>query len=163
MALEPSADERGWFARTWCAREFAGAGLESRLVQCSLSSTPRRGTLRGLHYQATPHAEAKLIRCLRGAIFDAIVDLRPGSPSYRKTFSAELSAANRLALFVPAGCAHGFQTLTDDCEVWYQMSEDHHPESVRGIRWDDPAFAIAWPVLPPILSARDAAYPDFAG
>jgi len=162
VGLEPREDSRGFFARTWCAREFAAAGLETRVAQCSLSVSLRRGTLRGLHYQAAPHQEAKLIRCPRGALLDVILDLRPDSPAFRQHFSVELNQHNRLALYVPTGCAHGFQTLEDDTEIWYQMSEFHHPESARGIRWDDPAFGILWPVMPPILHERDAAYPDFA-
>jgi len=114
-----------------------------------------------MHYQAHPHEESKLIRCVRGAILDVIIDLRPESPTFRQHFSVELSNANRLALYIPRRCAHGFQTLEDDTEVWYQMSEFHHPESARGVRWDDPAFAIAWPITPPILLPRDAEYPDF--
>lgn len=131
------------------------------MAQCSLSASFKRGTLRGLHYQVHPHEETKLIRCIRGAILDVIVDLRPESPTFRRHFSVELTQPNRLALYVPTGCAHGFQTLADDTEVWYQMSEFHHPESVRGVRWDDPAFGIEWPIAPPILLPRDAAYPDF--
>ncbi len=131
------------------------------MAQSSLSSNFRRGTLRGIHYQAAPHEETKLVRCVRGAIFDVIIDLRPESPTFRRHIAFELSHRNGLALYVPRGCAHGFQTLDDDTEVWYQMSEFHHPESARGVRWDDPAFGIAWPIAAPILLPRDAAYPDF--
>jgi dTDP-4-dehydrorhamnose 3,5-epimerase len=161
VAPEPRTDSRGFFSRTWCAREFAAAGLEFQVAQCSLSSNARRGTLRGMHYQAHPHEETKLIRCVRGAILDVIIDLRPESPTFRQHVSVELSHPNRLALYIPRGCAHGFQTLEDDTEVWYQMSEFHHPESACGVRWDDPAFGIAWPIAPPILLPRDAEYPDF--
>jgi dTDP-4-dehydrorhamnose 3,5-epimerase len=161
VAPEPKADGRGAFARTWCAREFAAAGLATAVAQSSLSTNIRRGTLRGMHYQAAPHEETKLVRCVRGAIFDVIIDLRPDSPTFRRHITVELSHRNALALYVPQGCAHGFQTLEDDTEVWYQMSEFHHPESARGVRWNDPGFGIAWPIAEPILLPRDAAYPDF--
>jgi len=160
--VEPLADERGLFARTWCRREMESRGLDSELVQCSVSFNAKRGTLRGMHFQTRPHEETKVVRCTRGAVFDAIVDLRPTSPAFRRWFGAELTAENRRALYVPKGCAHGFQTLVDDAEVLYQMSEFHHPESARGARWDDPAFAIAWPdVAQRTISDRDRAWPDF--
>ena len=159
---EPREDHRGFFARTWCQREFAAHGLEQRLVQCSVSFNRRRGTLRGMHYQAEPHAEAKLIRCTRGAIWDVALDLRPGSPSFRQHVAQELTGAHRVALYIPEGVAHGFQTLVDDTEVLYQMSEFYAPEAQRGVRFDDPAFAIPWPLPEPILLARDRTYPDFA-
>jgi dTDP-4-dehydrorhamnose 3,5-epimerase len=158
---EPREDNRGFFARTWCQREFAEHGLDPRLVQCSISFNRRRGTLRGVHYQEAPHAEAKLIRCTRGAIWDVALDLRLGLPTFGQHFAVELSAENRAALYIPEGCAHGFQTLVDDTEVLYQMSEFYAPESGRGLRFDDPAFAIPWPVPDPILLDRDRAYPDF--
>jgi dTDP-4-dehydrorhamnose 3,5-epimerase len=161
VALEPHEDERGFFARVWCAREFADHGLDARLVQASMSLTLRRGTLRGMHWQAAPHEEVKLVRCVRGAIHDVILDLRPGSPTYLQHVSAELTAANRLALYIPRGFAHGFQTLEDDTEVFYQMSDFYEPAAARGARWNDPAFGIAWPVTAPILHPRDAGYPDF--
>lgn len=145
IELEPIVDERGFFARSWCATEFAAHGLNPRLVQCSVSFNKRRGTLRGMHYQVKPHEEAKLVRCTMGAIYDVLVDLRPASAGYRKWFAVELSVANRRMVYCPEGVAHGFQTLTDDAEVFYQMSELHHPESARGLRWDDPAFGIEWP------------------
>ena len=165
FVVEPERreDERGFFARTFCAREFAERGLESRVAQCSVSFNPRRATLRGLHYQAAPHAEAKLVRCTRGEIFDVAVDLRPDSPAFRRHLGLILSAEDRRMLYVPAGCAHGFETLTDDCEVFYQISEPHTPEAARGVRWDDPAFAIPWPLPPAVISERDRAYPDFEG
>jgi dTDP-4-dehydrorhamnose 3,5-epimerase len=156
-------DERGFFARTWCAREFAERGLNAALAQCSTSYNARCGTLRGMHYQAAPHEEAKLVRCTRGAIHDVIVDLRPGSATYCRWFAAELTEANGVALYVPEGFAHGFQTLADRTEVLYQISEFHAPQASRGVRWDDPAFAIEWPRTEArIMSARDGAYPDFA-
>jgi dTDP-4-dehydrorhamnose 3,5-epimerase len=165
FVVEPEyhEDHRGFFARTWCAREFAAHGLSTRLAQCSVSLTKRRGTLRGLHYQAAPYAEAKLVRCTAGGVHDVIVDLRPTSPTYRRHLAVTLTAGNRKALFVPQGFAHGFQTLADETEVFYQISAFHSPDHARGIRWDDPAFAIAWPLDDPIVNDRDRAYPDFAG
>jgi len=162
LDIAPSADERGFFARSWCCEEAAAHGLNPRVVQCSISSNVRRGTLRGLHYQAAPFAEAKLVRCIAGAIYDVIVDLRDGSPTRLRYFGVELSAANHRALYVPEGFAHGFLTLMDGSEVFYQMSEFYHPEGARGLRWNDPAFGIAWPAAPAVISPRDAAYPDFA-
>jgi dTDP-4-dehydrorhamnose 3,5-epimerase len=162
---ERHEDERGYFARTFAIDEFAARGLDTRVDQCSTSFNARAGTLRGLHYQAAPHGEAKLVRCTRGAIFDVAVDLRAGSPTYLRWSAAELSADNGRALFVPEGCAHGFQTLLDDSEVSYQISTPFVPDAGRGVRWDDPAFAIAWPPAPPhgrTMSRRDAEYPDFA-
>ena len=142
--IEPERfeDERGFFARTWDTGEFEQRGLNGRLVQCSISHNGHRGTLRGLHYQAAPHEEAKLVRCTAGAIFDVAVDLRPDSPTYTRWFGVELSADNRLALYIPEGCAHGFLTLADDSEVMYQISELWAPDAARGVRWDDPAFRI---------------------
>jgi dTDP-4-dehydrorhamnose 3,5-epimerase len=156
---EPAGDERGFFARTWCRQEFEAHGLDPGLAQCSVSWNPARGTLRGLHYQAAPHAEAKLVRCTRGAVHDVALDVRRGSPTFGRWVAAELTADNRRMLYVPEGVAHGFQTLVDGSEVFYQISEFHHPESVRGVRWDDPRCAIEWPVQPAILSPRDAALP----
>jgi dTDP-4-dehydrorhamnose 3,5-epimerase len=155
-------DERGFFARSWCQEEFASRGLNSRLVQCNISGNLRKGTLRGMHYQAAPSAEAKLVRCTRGSIFDVALDLRPDSPTYKQWTAAVLTAGNHLMLSIPERCAHGFLTLEDDCEVFYQMSEFYHPESARGVRWNDPAFGIEWPGKAEIISARDASYPDFA-
>ena len=160
MELEPVSDDRGFFARTWCAEEFARLGLNSKLAQCSISCNTRRGTLRGMHYQAEPYAEAKLIRCCSGAIYDVIVDLRPSSPTYCKWAAAELTSANHKMLYVPEGFAHGFQTLTDHTEVFYQISTIYRPEHACGVRWNDPAFGIEWPVSSPILSARDRAFTD---
>jgi dTDP-4-dehydrorhamnose 3,5-epimerase len=160
--LERREDERGYFARTWCQHEFARAGLSAAFVQGNLSYTLRRGTLRGLHWQARPHAEDKLVRCTKGAIFDVIVDLRPDSPTYLRHIGVELDDADGRALFVPKGFAHGFQTLRDHTQVFYQMTAYHEPDAARGARWNDPAFRIRWPIADPILHPRDATYPDFA-
>jgi dTDP-4-dehydrorhamnose 3,5-epimerase len=161
--LEPERleDERGFFARSWCAREFGQRGLATRLVQCNVSFNKRRGTLRGMHYQAAPHQEAKLIRCTRGAIHDVIIDLRSDSPTFRRHVAVVLDADNRRMLYVPEGMAHGFQTLEDDTEVFYQMSEFYAPDHARGVRWDDRAFGIRWPEAERTISARDRSYPDF--
>jgi dTDP-4-dehydrorhamnose 3,5-epimerase len=161
VELEVVSDERGFFARSWCAEEFQAHGLVPRLMQCNVSFNARRGTLRGMHYQAVPHAEAKLVRCTMGAVYDVIVDLRPSSASFCRWFGVELTARNRLALYVPEGCAHGFQTLADESEVFYQMSEVYVADAARGVRWNDPAFGIRWPLPDPILSPRDAAFEDF--
>lgn len=159
--IEPRHDERGFFARTWCAREFAEAGLDAKVVQCNVSYNACRGTLRGMHYQAEPHAEPKLVRCTRGSIYDVLVDLRPGSSTYCQWFAATLTAESRQAVFVPRGLAHGFQTLEDGTEVLYQMGEFNAPSHARGVRWDDPAFRIAWPVAEKIVSERDRSFTDF--
>lgn len=159
--IEKREDDRGFFARTWCRREFEENGLSPNLAQCNTSYNRRRGTLRGMHWQAAPNAEAKLIRCTRGAIWDAIVDLRPTSPTYLGHIGLELTADSRRALYVPEGMAHGFVTLEDDSEAFYQMSEFYEPTAARGARWNDPAFGISWPVSDPVLHARDATYPDF--
>jgi dTDP-4-dehydrorhamnose 3,5-epimerase len=161
--IEPErhGDVRGFFARTWEPEEFTERGLNSDLAQCSISYNRARGTLRGLHYQAAPHEEAKLVRCTAGAIFDVAVDLRPDSPTFRDWFGVELSAENRLALFVPEGCAHGFLTLADDSEVHYQISQAYVPDAGRGVRWDDPAFAIRWPSEVVVINERDKSYADF--
>ncbi len=161
--IEPErlADARGFFARTFCARQFAARGLETALVQCSISYNHRKGTLRGMHYQAAPHAEAKLVRCTRGAVYDVIVDIRPESPTFRRWVGIELSADNRHMVYVPEGCAHGFLTLTDQAEVFYQMSAYYEPGAARGFRWDDPAIGIVWPGPVAVMSARDQALPEF--
>lgn len=161
LEMERHEDERGFFARSWCRREFEQRGLNPRLVQCSVSFNRKKGTLRGLHYQAAPHQEAKLVRCTRGAIYDVAVDLRPAPPTCKQWMAAELTAENGRALYIPEGFAHGFQTLADDTEVFYQMTEFYHPESARGLRWNDPAFKIEWPVSDPILSTRDNNHKDF--
>jgi len=161
IAIEPVEDERGFFARTWCRQEFTAHGLETRLVQCNLSFNKVRGTLRGMHYQLPPAAETKLVRCLRGAIYDVAIDLRPESPTYRQWTAVTLSAENRLAFYIPQGFAHGFQSLTDEAEIFYQMSAVYAPEYARGIRWNDPAFQIDWPLAVTVMSAKDQGYPDF--
>jgi dTDP-4-dehydrorhamnose 3,5-epimerase len=159
--LDRRSDERGFFARTWDSSELAERGLNARLAQCSISYNARRGTLRGMHYQAAPHEEAKLVRCTSGAIFDVALDLRPSSASFKGWFGVELTAENRRALYVPEGCAHGFLTLTDDSEVLYQITEVYAPDAARGVRWDDPAFGIDWPGQVVVITGRDRTYPDF--
>jgi dTDP-4-dehydrorhamnose 3,5-epimerase len=163
VVIEPDrrADERGFFARTWCARELSEHGLNGALAQCSISFNARAGTLRGMHYQTPPHEEVKLVRCTMGAIYDVIVDLRPDSPAYLKHVAVELTQANRTALYVPEGCAHGFQTLTDDTEVFYQISAYFSSDHSVGHRWNDPAFGIEWPLEVSVISERDSGYPDF--
>jgi dTDP-4-dehydrorhamnose 3,5-epimerase len=161
LDVEPHGDDRGFFARSWCHDEFAAHGLNPRLVQCSISRNRFQGTLRGLHYQAAPYEEAKLVRCTMGAIYDVIVDLRPGSPTRCSYFGTELTADNHRALYVPEGFAHGFLTLAADSEVLYQTSEYYHREAGRGVRWNDPAFAVVWPDFPRVISDRDASHPDF--
>ena len=160
LAPEPQEDERGSLARIFCRREFAARGLSPCVAQASVSVTRKRGTVRGLHWQAAPWEEAKLVRCTRGAIHDVIVDLRPGSPTRLRHVAVVLSAENRLMLYVPEGFAHGFQTLVDDTEMAYQMSQFHAPAFARGARWDDPALGLRWPETPPIVSERDGAWPD---
>jgi dTDP-4-dehydrorhamnose 3,5-epimerase len=163
IELDTLADERGWFARTFDAEEFRARGLNAAVLQCNVSFNTRRGTVRGMHYQAEPQGESKLVRCVAGAIFDVAVDVRPGSPSFRRWHGVELSADNRRAFYIPAGLAHGFQTLTVDAEVLYQMGHPYVPEASRGLRWDDPAFAIRWPRLEGerTISERDRSFPDF--
>jgi dTDP-4-dehydrorhamnose 3,5-epimerase len=156
---EPRADERGFFARTWCQREFDEHGLSMRVAQCGVSFSALAGTLRGLHYQAAPNQEEKLVRCTQGAIYDVAVDLREGSPTRFEWFAAELTATNHRMLYVPAGCAHGFMTRADNSEVSYQISMEFCPDSARGARWDDPAFGIAWPLPVRVISQRDRALP----
>jgi dTDP-4-dehydrorhamnose 3,5-epimerase len=159
IEMDRLEDERGFFARSHSAEEFAARGLPAAMPQSSVSFNARRGTLRGLHYQAEPHAEDKLVRCTAGAIYDVIVDLRPDSPTARRWFGVELSAANHRSLFVPKGLAHGFMTLRDDTEVLYMISVPYAPGFERGLRWNDPAIGISWPTAPSVVSARDAAYP----
>ncbi|HEV7610814.1 MAG TPA: dTDP-4-dehydrorhamnose 3,5-epimerase [Steroidobacteraceae bacterium] len=159
VEMQRLGDERGFFARAYCAAEFAAHGLEPELRQCSVSYNARKGTLRGMHYQGAPHEEHKLVRCTAGAIYDVIVDIRTFSPTYRRWYGAELTADNRHSVFIPPGFAHGFMSLTDHSEVYYMISAPHAPESARGVRWNDPAVAIEWPVTPVVISARDAAYP----
>jgi len=161
IRLEPAADDRGFFARSWCRREFETHGLNPKVVQCNVSFNVKKGTLRGIHYQAAPHPEAKVVRCTKGAIYDVAVDLRPQSPTLRMWVGVLLTAANRHMLYVPEGCGHGFLTLEDETEVFYQMSEFYYPELARGVRWDDPAFQIVWPDRVGVISERDRTYPNF--
>jgi dTDP-4-dehydrorhamnose 3,5-epimerase len=162
VVVEPErhADDRGFFARTWCADEFAAAGLPDRFVQTSVSWNEHRHTLRGMHWQAEPHGEGKLVRCTRGAILDVAVDMRPESPTYLRHVAVRLDEENRRAMFLAPGLAHGFLTLDAGTEVLYQMDTPYVPEAARGARWDDPAFAIAWPAAPAVISERDRSYPD---
>jgi dTDP-4-dehydrorhamnose 3,5-epimerase len=159
--IETLQDERGFFARTWCKQEFARKGLNSDLAQCSVSFNRRSGTLRGMHYQTAPHEEVKLLRCTAGAIFDVVIDVRSDSPTFMQWIGVELSASNHRMIYVPERVAHGFQTVEDNTEVFYQISEFHAPERSAGIRWNDPAFNIHWPPAARTISARDAAFPDF--
>ena len=164
LVVEPELieDERGFFARTWDAGEMGGSGLNIVVVQCNISFNKRRGTLRGLHYQSRPHEEAKLVRCTRGAIYDVAVDVRPGSPTFGSWVGEELTAENRLALYVPEGFAHGYQTLVDATEVSYQVSHRYVPEASRGVLWSDPAIGIDWPVGEVTVSDRDRSQPSLA-
>ncbi len=162
IELEPIEDERGFFARSWCQREFAEQGLNPNLVQCNISFNPKRDTLRGMHYQEKPHEETKLIRTTRGAIYDVIIDLRQQSLTFKQWSAFELTAENRKMLYVPEGMAHGFQTLCDNTDVFYQISEFYHPKCVNGIRWNDQTFGLKWPKVPPlVISEQDANYQDF--
>ena len=162
LELDRLEDERGWFARTWCREEFAQRGLPVELAQCSISHNAQRGTLRGMHFQAAPHAEAKLIHCVAGAVHDVALDLRPDSTTFKQSLATELSASNGRALFLPEGIAHGFQTLADDSTLFYQMTSPYVVGAETGVRWDDPSFNIEWPMPDPILNNRDQAWPDFA-
>ena len=159
VEVEPHEDGRGWLGRTFCAREFAALGLRDRFVQCSLSRTTLAGTLRGLHYQEEPHAEAKLVRCTAGAVHDVLVDLRRTSPTFGRWAAVELTAGNGKSVYVPELVAHGFLTLVDGSEVLYQISEFFHPECAAGVRWDDPAFGIEWPREVRVISERDRGFP----
>ena len=159
---ERHADARGYFARTWAPDELAAHGLSATVAQCSTSFSARRGTLRGMHFQADPHAEAKLVRCTRGGIWDVCLDLRPQSPTYRRWHAETLTEANGVALYIPEGCAHGHLTLEPDTEVFYMISAPYVAEAGRGVRWDDPAFGIDWPFAPTVLNERDATYPSVA-
>jgi dTDP-4-dehydrorhamnose 3,5-epimerase len=154
-------DERGFFARTWCQRESAAYGLHPQWVQCNISFNRKKATLRGMHYQSPPAAEAKLVRCTRGAIYDVIIDLRPGCSTFKQWIGVELSTENRRMLYIPEGFAHGFLTLDDKTEIFYQMSEFYAPGCARGVRWNDPAFAIEWPIDVSMISEQDRSYPDF--
>jgi dTDP-4-dehydrorhamnose 3,5-epimerase len=159
--VERSADERGFFARTQCINEFAAHGLDGAFRQSSISFNQKRGTLRGMHYQVSPNAERKLVRCTAGAVYDVMVDMRPSSATFRRWFGTELSAGNRRALYIPEGVAHGFLSLGDETEVLYMISADYVPASARGFRWNDAAIGIAWPFKPAVISARDAGLPAF--
>lgn len=163
IELEKHIDERGFFARTYCEREFAAHRLKTHFVQCNISFNKWKGTLRGMHFQAAPSEEAKLIRCNRGSIFDAIIDLRRESPTFKQHIAVELSAENGKMLYVPEGFAHGFQTLEDETDVFYQMTQFYSSEHGRGVRWNDPAFGIEWPPGERIIIERDKTYPDFTG
>ncbi|MEO1084245.1 MAG: dTDP-4-dehydrorhamnose 3,5-epimerase [Acidobacteriota bacterium] len=160
---ERKEDRRGFFARTYCRLELEERGLDPTLVQCNVSVNKERGTVRGMHWQAEPYEEIKMVRCTAGAIYDVILDVRPDSPSYKRHVGVELTRENRHALYIPAGCAHGFQSLEDDSEVFYQMSEFYYPDQARGVRWDDPAFDISWPLPISVISDKDRVYPDFEG
>jgi dTDP-4-dehydrorhamnose 3,5-epimerase len=162
VELERLEDERGFFARSWCQREFEARGLNPRLVQCNISFNKKKGTLRGMHYQMAPHEEAKLVRCSMGSIYDVIVDLRQGSPTYARHVGVVLSAENRRMVYIPEGFAHGFLTLEDDAEIFYQMSDVFTPDHAHGFRWNDPVFNIRWPEQPEMISMRDQQYPDFS-
>lgn len=163
IELEPHSDERGFFARSWSAEESRARGLNPSVAECSISMNQIAGTLRGLHYQAPPYEEAKLVRCTRGSAFDVIVDLRPNSPSFKRYAALTISAENRTAVYVPEGCAHGFETLEDSTELFYQMSTRYAPGQSLGVRWDDPAFSIPWPFPPTCISERDRSFADFTG
>lgn len=158
--IEAATDERGFFAKTFTRDAFQARGLEATILECSIAFNKTRLTLRGLHYQAPPFEEVKVVRCTRGRVYDVVVDLREDSPTYRGWTGVELTAENRRALYVPKGCAHGYLTLTDDTELTYAISERHEPDAARGVRWDEPSIAIAWPAAPRVISARDASYPD---
>lgn len=162
IEIEPVTDPRGFFARTWCAEEFAAHGLNAALSQCNISVSHQRATLRGMHYQSAPHEEAKLVRCTRGAIYDVIIDLRPQSATFRHWFSATLTAESHRMLYVPEGFAHGLLTLEDETEVFYQMSVPYAGASARGVRWNDPTFGIEWPEAPQTMSEKDRDWPDFS-
>jgi dTDP-4-dehydrorhamnose 3,5-epimerase len=159
--IEPEiiTDDRGFFACSWAASEFEQHGLNPALKQCNVSFNGRRGTVRGMHFQRQPHEEAKLTRCTRGAIYDVAIDMRPESPTRHQWLGAELTSDNHRMLYIPEGFAHGYQTLTDDTELFYQISEYYHPESTGGVRWDDPAFGIKWPLPVTVIADRDANYP----
>lgn len=164
FVIEPerSEDERGFFARTWCRREFETNGINVDFVQCNISFNRKKGALRGMHYQITPNQEAKLVRCTSGAIYDVIIDLRHDSETFKQWISVELTNENRKMIYIPEGFAHGFLTLENNTEVFYQMSVYYAPESARGVRWNDSAFCITWPIDVKVISDKDNKYPDFA-
>lgn len=162
IELEKIEDDRGFFARTFCQREFEAHGLNPRIAQCSVSFNRRKGTLRGMHYQVAPYEESKLVRCTMGAIYDVAVDLRPESRTFKQWVAVELTGENGRMFYIPQGLAHGFQTLVDNTEVFYQMSEFYHPQCARGVRWDDPAFGMTWPIKEVIISIKDASFAALA-
>jgi dTDP-4-dehydrorhamnose 3,5-epimerase len=163
LELQKREDDRGFFARSWCRQEFEAHRLNTAIVQCNVSFNRRKGTLRGMHYQAPPFEEAKLVRCTAGALYDVIIDLRRDSATYKQHVGEVLSAANHKMLYVPEGFAHGFQTLADNTEIFYQMSQLYSPEHARGVRYNDPAFGIQWMIGEPVIADRDRDYPDFNG
>lgn len=163
IELERHNDMRGFFAPSWSEKEFAERGLVSHFVESNISFSHKRGTLRGMHYQAAPHGQVKLVRCTTGAIYDVIIDLRPDSPTFKQWTAVELTARNHLMLYVPLDFAHGYQTLEDDTEMTYQVSSPYHPVSSKGVRWNDPAFGVTWPEDERVIIERDQRYPDFAG
>ena len=162
ICLEPHQDERGFFARAWCQKEFDDRGLNSRMVQCNISRNAHKGTLRGMHFQEAPFSETKIVRCARGAVYDVVVDLRPQSKTFKDWAALTLTEEAGNMVYIPEGCAHGFLTLTDGADVFYQMSEFYKPEAARGVRWNDSAFGIHWPADVKVISERDRTYPDFA-
>jgi dTDP-4-dehydrorhamnose 3,5-epimerase len=160
IEIEPIQDERGFFARSWCRNEFEEQGIDFTIIQCNISYNDKKGTLRGMHYQVSPYEEAKMVCCTRGAIYDVIIDLRPPSPTYGQWHAVELHAENHKIFYIPKGFAHGFQTLNDKTEVFYQMSEFYYPEYAKGVRWDDPSFMISWPwIKKRTISKKDLSYP----
>ena len=165
FVIEPELlpDDRGFFTRTWCREEFVAAGLIADWAQCNVSFNRLAGTLRGMHWQAAPHVEVKLVRCTMGAVYDVVLDMRLDSPAFKQWVAFEITAENRRAVYIPGGCAHGFQTLADSTELAYHMGAMYHPESARGVRWDDPAFGIVWPACDErVIAPRDLSFPDFA-
>jgi dTDP-4-dehydrorhamnose 3,5-epimerase len=161
IEIEAMVDERGFFARSFCTNEFQQHGLNANFVQCNVSFTSQRGTIRGMHYQIAPDTETKLVRCTKGAIYDVILDLRPSSPTFKQWVATELNADNHQMFYIPPGCAHGFQTLVDDTEVFYQMAGVYIPDAARGVRWDDPAFEIEMPLMVSVINQRDRNYLNF--
>ncbi len=161
IEIEPLTDERGFFARSFCANEFQQQGLNTNFVQSSVSFTAQKGTIRGMHYQVAPDTETKLVRCTKGAIYDVILDLRPESPTFKQWVATELTADNHQMFYIPSGCAHGLQTLVDDTEVFYQMAGVYNANSARGVRWNDPAFRLEMPLAVSVINDRDRSYPDF--
>ena len=159
--IEPNVDERGFFARNWCRQEFVAHGLNAEISQCNIGVSKHKGTLRGLHFQLPPHSEAKLVRCSRGALYDVVVDIRPHSPTHRQWIAVELTPENLTMVYAPEGCAQGYQTLTDDTEICYQTSAFYAPQAARGVRYNDPAFAIEWPLEVTMLSEADRSWPAY--